>query len=46
MLKDQFIISFEILKENIKSHEEYPYNLPVVKHLEEISLHKNVTFFV
>lgn len=46
MLKDQFIISFELLKENIKSNEEYPYNLPVVKNLVELSLHKNVTFFV
>ena len=46
MLKDQFIISFELLKDNIESNEEYPYNLPVVKHLDEINLHKNVTFFV
>jgi len=44
MLNEQFIISFELLKEKIESHEEYPYNLPMVKYLDEINLHKNVTF--
>ena len=46
MLSENFIISFELLKEKIKHKNIYPYNLPVVKHIEKIMLHKNVTFIV
>jgi len=46
MLNENYIRSFEILREKIQDIENYPYNLPVVKYLDSIDLHKNVTFFV
>lgn len=46
MLNNHFIISFELLKDKIKSINKYPFNLPVVKHLDKIKLHENVTFFI
>lgn len=49
MINEQYIISFELLEEKINSFKEYPFNLPVIKHLkkvEKIELHKNITFFI
>jgi predicted ATPase len=34
------------LSEKIQSHDQYPFNIPTIKHLDRISLNKNVTFFV
>ena len=45
-MNTNFIISFELLKDKISSTEKYPFNLPIVKHLDTINLHKNVTFLV
>ena len=46
MINEQYIISFELLKDRITSFKEYPFNLPVVKCLDKIELHRNATFFV
>ncbi len=46
MLSNNFIISFEFIKDKINFTNEYPFNLPVVQHLEKIEFHKNVTFFI
>ena len=46
MINEQYIISFELLKERIVSFENYPFNLPVIQHLDKIELHENVTFFI
>lgn len=46
MLNEQYIISFELLKDKIHSFKDYPFNLPVIKHLDKIELHENVTFFI
>lgn len=35
-----------LLREKIKSFNEYPFNVPTIKSLNEIQLKKNVTFFV
>lgn len=43
--KGSFIMSFELLKETI-DFSKYPFNLDVVKFLDRIELHKNVTFFI
>jgi predicted ATPase len=38
----------EIIKmnEKIQNHSQYPFNIPTIRHLDRISLNKNVTFFV
>ncbi len=46
MLSDNYIISFELLKENIEDEKIYPYNLPVVQYMDKLMMHKNVTFIV
>jgi len=46
MLKSQYIISAELLKNEIKDFTQYPFCLPVIKWLEKIYFHPKVTFFV
>ncbi|CAM3685837.1 AAA family ATPase [Cohnella lubricantis] len=38
----------EIIKLNEKIHtpDQYPFNVPAIKHFDKITLNKNVTFFV
>jgi predicted ATPase len=38
----------EIIKinEKIQNHNQYPFNIPTIRHLDRFSLNKNVTFFV
>lgn len=45
-MKENYIVSFELLKNKLSNKDEYPFNLPVVKHLDKVELHKNVTFLV
>ena len=35
-----------LLREKVPSWDQYPFNLPVVKNLETLSLHRNVTFII
>ncbi|WP_456363938.1 AAA family ATPase [Priestia aryabhattai] len=35
-----------LLREEIKSYNEYPFNIPVIKNFEELDFLNNVTFFV
>src|SRR5262245_19238821 len=35
-----------LLREKVTSWDEYPFNIPVVKNLETLSLHRNVTFII
>ena len=46
MISDQYILSFELLREKINDFKEYPFNLPVIRHLNRIELHKKATFFI
>lgn len=46
MLPTQYLRSFELLRERVPDFDSYPYDLPVVKHLDRIKLHPKVTFFV
>jgi predicted ATPase len=46
MLKSQYLISFEILREKIENEKIYPFNLPIVKNLREVEFHEKVTFFI
>jgi predicted ATPase len=45
-MNSNFIQSLELQKEKIESFEKYPFNLDVIKHLEKIDFHKNVTFIL
>ncbi|QFT88995.1 Cobalt import ATP-binding protein CbiO [Bacillus sp. THAF10] len=42
----QYIRSVDLLKENIPSFEQFPFNLPVLKSLESLEFHPNVTYIV
>lgn len=46
MIKDQYIISCELMKDKIDTFEEYPFNLPFIKSFQKIDFHRNVTFLV
>jgi predicted ATPase len=46
MLSEHFILSLELIKDKIHSTNEYPFHLPVVRHLDTIEFHENVTFFI
>ena len=41
-----FLMDVTLLREKVPSWEEYLFNLPVVKNLETLSLHRNVTFII
>lgn len=46
MLSDLFIKEIALKKDKIKNHEEYPFNLQVVQHLDKLEINKNVTFLI
>jgi predicted ATPase len=41
-----YILSAELLRDKITTPDEYPFDLPVVKFLDKITFHQDVTFFV
>jgi len=41
-----FLMDVTLLREKVPSWDQYPFNLPVVKNLETLSLHRNVTFII
>ncbi|MBU5336561.1 AAA family ATPase [Intestinibacter bartlettii] len=43
---NQFIRSIKLNKDKVKSFNEYPFNLPVIKYLDKLKFHPNVTFIV
>lgn len=45
-MNNSYIQSLELQRDKIESFKEYPFNLDVVKHLEKIDFHKNVTFIL
>ncbi|MBI9051944.1 MAG: AAA family ATPase [Anaerolineaceae bacterium] len=46
MLSEQYIHQISLRRENIDSFADYPYNLPVIQHLDDLALHPKVTFLV
>lgn len=46
MLKEHYLRSFELLRHKVRENDEYPFNLPVLKHLDKVELHPNVTFII
>lgn len=45
-MKDQYIVSLRIEKETLENQNTYPFNLPAIQAIDELSFHKNVTFIV
>lgn len=43
---NQFIRSIKLNTDKIQSFDEYPFNLPIIKNLDKIKFHPNVTFIV
>ena len=41
-----FVKGIKLNRDRIDNFEIYPFNIPVIKNLDEIKLNKNVTFFV
>ncbi len=41
-----YLRSIEVKREDIKSFDEYPYSIPVVRELDFLDFHPDVTFFV
>ncbi|MFJ7729497.1 AAA family ATPase [Neobacillus sp. NPDC097160] len=46
MLNTQYIRSIKMKRDEIPSFKKYPFNLPSLKTLDELSFHPNVTFLV
>jgi len=46
MNKNHYILSAELLREKIDTPEMYPFDLPVVKFLDKINFHPEVTFLI
>lgn len=44
--EDQYIRRVQLKRDEIPSFHQFPFNLPIVKQFEELTLHPNVTFFV
>ncbi|QQK79012.1 AAA family ATPase [Salicibibacter cibi] len=41
-----FLKRISLLRDKVSSFNEYPFSIPVIKHLHELHLENNVTFFV
>ena len=45
-MNNNYIQSLELIRNKIDSFEKYPFNLDIIKYLEKINFHKNVTFIL
>src|SRR5215469_121099 len=43
---DPYVHTVKLRRDKIASFDQYPFSLPVVRHLESLQLHPAVTFFV
>lgn len=46
MLSTQYLRQIRLKREQVPSFDRYPFNLPAVRHLEELDFHPRVTFFI
>lgn len=46
MISSQFLQRLTLLRDKVESFERYPFNIPIVRDLEQIEFHRHVTFFV
>lgn len=43
---EPFLRSVKLMREQVPDFERYPFSVPAVKHLDELELHRDVTFFI
>lgn len=43
---EHYLLQVHLLREEVPSFEEYPFNLPAVRHLDTLELHPAVTFLI
>ncbi len=41
-----FLKKLTLLREKVPSYAKYPFSIPAIQHLKELTFQKNVTFFV
>jgi predicted ATPase len=46
VMSSQFAGRVTLLRDRVESFDRYPFNLPAIRHLEQLELHPQVTFFV
>jgi len=46
VISSQFAGRVTLLRDRVESFDRYPFNLPAIRHLEQLELHPQVTFFV
>ncbi len=46
MISTQYLRQIRLKREEVPSFDRYPFNLPAVRHLEELVFHPRVTFFI
>lgn len=44
--QNQYVRSIQLKRNEIPSFKRFPFNLPIIKELDDLALHPNVTFFV
>lgn len=43
---EHYVLAVQLRRDTVRSFDEYPFSLPVVRHLDTLELHPSVTFLV
>jgi len=43
---NHLLVIVSLLRDRVPSFDEYPFNVPAVRHLDTLDFHPNVTFLV
>jgi predicted ATPase len=43
---EHYVLAMKLKRDKVASFDEYPFSLPVVRHLDTLELHPSVTFLV
>jgi predicted ATPase len=43
---EHYVLAVKLRRDKVSSFEDYPFSLPVVRHLDTLELHPAVTFLV
>ena len=45
-MNTHYLLKMQLLRDKVKSFEQYPYSLPIIKHFESLEFHPKVTFII
>ena len=45
-MNTHYLLKMQLLRDKVKSIEQYPYSLPIIKHFESLEFHPKVTFII